>query len=207
MMKKYVALIAVSWLAVSAHGEEVVLKSLQGNVTVRRANTKKWFPARAGIKLNLNDQVKTAGAALAQVVIDSGATLLVKEKSWFSLKQDKRGRIVSFRIGEFLIGLKKKADYRQKFRVRTPVSVASVRGTVFWGKSDEAEVTSYACFTGSIEIWGQGQSVVLEPGQATTISPNEAPLTPQPSTIPKEYVETFRIDNSLGDIDELLAEQ
>jgi ferric-dicitrate binding protein FerR (iron transport regulator) len=162
--------------------------------------------AKTGQKLKRNDQVRIGTSGILQLDFDSGAILLVKEKSQFSLKRDNRGSLVSFRIGEFLVGLKQKLQGEQRFRVRTPTAVASVRGTVFWGKSNEAKTTSYACFTGSIEVWGKGQQVILEPGQVTSVKLNETPHTPEPSTIPADYINTFKINNSLGGIDQLLNE-
>lgn len=185
--------------------EEAVITTLRGSVSVRAAASKKWKPATPGQKLKKNDQIKTGPSALVQVDVGSRATLLVKENSRLSFQRDRRGQLVSFQIGEFLVGLKKKLQGQERFRVRTPVAVAAVRGTVFWGKSDELKKTSYACFTGSIEVWGQRRHVVLEPGQMTSVLPNQSPQTPEPNTIPGDYVDTFKIDGSLGGIEQLLT--
>lgn len=205
-LKNILILITALSLSGFASAEEVVLKAVQGTVTIRPVGSKKWVPAKIGRKIKQNEQVRTDGLSLARLDFASGATLIVKERSWFSIKQDKKGRIVAFRLGEFLIGLRKKVAGQTQLRVRTPAAVAAVRGTVFWGKSDDQKTSEYACFKGSINVWGQGKNVILEPGMATSIKLGQPPVDPTPNNIPDDYVNTFKIEESLGTIEELLQE-
>ncbi len=182
----------------TAHAADAVLKSCRGVVSVRLVATGKWVRGKPGQDLHRNDQVRTGAKGAVQLAFASGANMLVKEGSWLSLRRDRRGPIVSFRAGEFLIGLKNKLEGKDRFRVRTPVAVGAIRGTVFWGKHDKSNTTTFACLTGTIDVWAQGGNVLLEPGQLTTVSGKAAPAPTQAHNITPEFVQTFAIDGDVA---------
>lgn len=206
-MKKGLAFLLLLGMTGPAHAVEAVLKSVTGTVRVRSHGHKKFHQAQAGESLRRDDRVALGPKSSAQVVFTSGATMLIKEKSRFTLKHDKHGTLVSFDLGEFLIGLKTKLTGGERFRVRTPAAIAAVRGTVFWGKTDEAKTSQYACFTGNIEIWAKGKMVTIKPGESSSIAFNQAPGAPSASTIPADYIQTFAIDGSLQGLDQQITEE
>ena len=206
-MRKIFIAFAVLALSTPLQAAEAVLKACKGAVSVRTASTGKWIKARPGLSLSRNDTVKTGATGLVQLSFKSGATMLVKQGSTLSFRRDKRGPIVSFRAGEFLIGLRKKLAGKDRFRVRTPVAVGAIRGTVFWGKHDEANTTTFACLTGFIDVWAHGESVVLVPGQQTVVAPEAAPASPAPHGIPSEFLQTFAINGSIDGLDAQVAEE
>lgn len=193
--------------APSGWAADAVLKSLRGHVSVRPAATGKWQAATPGLELNAKDQVITGKNGAVQLSFASGATMLVKERSRFSLGADRIGKLVRFRSGEFLIGLRKKLEGSERFRVRTPVAVAAVRGTVFWGKSDKTEGSKFACFSGFIDVTGKGKRVRLTPGQETAIRPNEPPAEPTPTDIQIAYMQNFAIDGSVDGLDAQVSDE
>lgn len=192
---------------VAATAADAVLKATRGHVSVRPAATRRWIRPEAGYELQPNDQVMTAQNGAIKLSFANGATMLVRGKSRFSLGADRWGKLVRFRTGEFLIGLRRKLDGGERFRVRTPVAVAAVTGTVFWGKSDPVEGTSIACFTGAIDVWAKGAEVTLQPGQLTAVRPGGRPSEPAAAGIPPDYIRVFEIDGSLQGIDEQIAEE
>jgi ferric-dicitrate binding protein FerR (iron transport regulator) len=205
-MRRLVVAVALCSLPLTARAAgEAVLKASRGHVSVRSAATRQWTVAQPGMELNRNDQVMTGKNGAVQLSFANGATMLVKERSRFSLSADKWGRLVRFRSGEFLIGLRKKLEGADRFRVRTPIAVAAVRGTVFWGKSDPTEGDKFACFTGFIEVYAKGKNITLEPGQLTSIAPQQPPADPQPSNIDPAYLQNFAVDGSLQGIDEQIS--
>jgi len=208
-MMKNLILAAMVVVSASAAGEaaEAVMKASRGHVSVRGADSKTWVRAAAGMELKKNDQVMTGKDGAVQLSFANGATMLVKERSRFAMKTDKWGKIIAFRRGEFLIGLRTKLQGNDRFRVKTPVAVAAVRGTVFWGKHEDAEGTSIACFTGVVDVWAKGKNVALEPGLKTTVSADAPPADPVAAGIPPEYIQNFSVDGSLQGIDEQIASE
>jgi hypothetical protein len=198
---------AVLGAAAAAEASEAVLKALQGEVSVRPADSREFAPARAGQKLGPDDQVRTGRGALAQIQFRSGASLLMKERSRALVRARGREVFVSFSRGEFLIGLKKKLGVKDKFTVRTPACIAAVRGTVFWGLSDDDKSSTYACFVGEVEVSAQGRSVVLSPGQKLKVAAGGAPGKPGPADIPAGTVDAFAINGDLLGVDRLLRKE
>ncbi len=192
-------------MAAPGFAADAVLKGFRGHVSVRPAATGQWVKATPGFELNEKDQVITGKNGAVQLSFANGATMLVKERSRFSMGVDRVGKLVKFRTGEFLIGLRKKLEGKDRFRVRTPVAVAAVRGTVFWGKSDKIDGTQFACFTGFIDVTAKGKKVTLLPGQATSIKPLEGPAEPAPSAIQMAYIQNFSVDGSLQGIDDQIT--
>ncbi len=205
MKKTALAFFVFSFFVAALHANTAQIKSFRGDVVVKSAGKKGWSKAVPGQKIRRNDRVHVKGGAVAQLEFASGAMVLVKENSRFSLLRYKNNDMLSFAIGEFLIGLKRKLKKDEKFRVRTPAAVAAVRGTVFWGKSDDLQTSRYACLTGSIDIWAKNKTVTLKPGQQTAIDMNYPPLDPSESNIPADFIKTFEVDGSLQGMDELIA--
>jgi len=206
MLRWSTAFLLLAAVASTARAADAVLKSCEGVVSVRPAVTGKWIRGKPGQTLSRNDQVRTGAKGAVQLSFTNGADMLVKPGSWFSLRRDRRGPIVSFRAGEFLIGLKNKLAGKERFRVRTPVAVGAIRGTVFWGQHDK-DTTTFACLTGSIEVWARGANVVLEPGQQTTVASDAPPAPALAHAIPPEFVQTFAIEGSVAGIDQQLTDE
>lgn len=202
--KAFWLLFGVPLLAAPARAADATLRALSGKAYVRSAGAAAFRPARAGQKLRRDDTLRTGDGAVAQVVFKSGATVLVKEKSRFSLRADKTGEVLTFVRGEFLIGLRRKLKDGRKFEVRTPACVAAVRGTVFWGLSDENKKSTYACFTGAIDVTAQGKTAALRPGEKLEVAFGAAPGPVRAADIPADYVDTFAVDQSLQGVDEML---
>lgn len=207
-MKKFpLILLTMMAFAPVLHAADARIKNLQGDVSIRRAGQKEWKPAKKGQTIRRNDRVYLSTGSTAQLAFASGATLLVKEKSRFSLRRDPQGDVVSFTVGEFLIGLKRKLKGREQFRVRTPAAVAAVRGTVFWGKTDDAQTSYYACLTGAIEVSAYNKKVTVLPGQGTSIAYGKTPADASPLAVDPASLNAFAIDGSLQGLDEQIASE
>jgi hypothetical protein len=200
------ALAAVLSVGTAARAADAVMGGVKGRVLVKTGNAESFYPARRGAPLFFGDQIKTEAGALAHVLFKDGATLLVKEKSDFTLEGNKRDTTVSFRVGEFLIGLKRKLRPDEKFRVRTPAAAAAVRGTLFWGLSDANQDSHYACFVDAIEITAQGKSLLLEKGQKVKIPYGHIADPPETADVPLDYMDTFAVDGALHGLKDMVAE-
>ncbi|MGQ0644112.1 MAG: FecR family protein [Elusimicrobiota bacterium] len=176
---------------------DAVLKRISGPVTVVSRADGAERPARAGQKIKFGDEIRTGEGGMVHVVMRGGAAVLAKPKTRLSLAGTRRDRTVDFAAGEFLVGLKRKLGRRDRFQVRTPAAVASVRGTLLWGLSGEDESAAFACFEGAVNVEAQGRSTLLTPGRKVAVPSGEAPGRPEPSGVPLSYLDTFAVDGSL----------
>jgi ferric-dicitrate binding protein FerR (iron transport regulator) len=200
--------IALSVLAASiastagaADGPSVL--AAQGRVLVVHQGGKP-VQAAQGQTLQYGDEIRTLKASLAQIGFPDGATILIKENSAFLIAGTPRRTLLSFSIGEFLIGLKRRLAGNETFRVRTPAAVAAVRGTLFWGLSDQNNDAAFASLDNEIVVTAQGRSITLKPGQKTNIPFGKPPQAPQAASIPPSFLGTFAIGGSIQGLDGLL---
>lgn len=204
-MDRIIAVFLVMTLAGAARAADATLAKVKGDVFIRAGGSEKYLRAKGGEELLFGDRVRTGAGAVAQVVLggDRGA-VLVREDSSFTLEGDADKTLLSFRVGEFLIGLRKPLAAGQSFRVRTPAAVAAVRGTLFWGKTDEAKTTTYAGFGHAIEVTAQGKTVLVEAGKKTTVAFGQAPAAAQAHDIPAAYADNFKVDGGLQSLETLV---
>ncbi|MCP5624029.1 hypothetical protein NL313_27505, partial [Klebsiella pneumoniae] len=77
--------------------------------------------------------------------------------------------------GEFLVGLKRLLKRGEWFKLRTPAAMASVRGTLFWGKSDKDRNLTIAGFGHRVDILALGKNVSVDAGMTTTVTYGKPP--------------------------------
>jgi len=130
--------------------------------------------------------------------------VLVRGDSSFTITGDADHTQLNFRFGEFLIGLRKALTSSQSFKVRTPAAVAAVRGTLFWGKSDESKTTTYAGFGHTIAVTAKGKTVLVHAGEKTTVALGRAPAETAKHDIPVSYTDNFRIGGDLQNLESLV---
>ena len=196
--------LALVLCAAPVFAADAVLVKFSGPVFVRAQGAEKDMPVKGGEELLYGDAVRTGPGAVAQVEIVGRGAVLIRENSSFSLQGDPQKTTLNFKFGEFLIGLRKKLENGQSFRVRTPGAVAAVRGTLFWGKSDDKKTTTYAGFGHTIAVTAKGKTVLVHAGEITSVPFGEAPAAVKPSEIPLSYVDNFRVDGSLQKLEELV---
>jgi len=204
-MRRALAVFLLASLCGAARAADAVLAKVRGPVYYRAGGSQKYVPAKGGEELLYGDRVRTGPGAIAQLVLGDGrGAVLVREDSSFTLEGEPGRTSLNFRVGEFLIGLRRSLEKGQSFQVRTPAAVAAVRGTLFWGKSAADKTTTYAGFGHAIEVTAQGRTVVVDAGRTTTIGFGQAPSAPVKHQIPASYLDAFAIDGGLQDLKSLV---
>lgn len=198
----FIALTAA--LGGAAQAADAVIAKVKGDVYFRAAGSDKYARAKGGEELIFGDRVRTGAGAVAQIVLPERGAILVREDSSFVLEGDTDKTLLNFRLGEFLIGLRKTLEAGQSFRVRTPAAVAAVRGTLFWGKSGADKTTTYAGLGHVIEVTAQGKTVAVAAGQTVAVPFGSAPSEPKPHGIPMSYWANFAVGDDLQGLGELI---
>ncbi|MFI5345834.1 MAG: FecR domain-containing protein [Elusimicrobiota bacterium] len=202
-MAKLLAL-ALVLASTPAFAADAVLVKLSGPVFIRAGGAPKDIRAKGGEELIYGDAVRTGPGAVAQIELTGRGAVLVRENSAFILQGDPQMTLLNFKFGEFLIGLRKALTSGESFRVRTPAAVAAVRGTLFWGKSDEKKTTTYAGLEHVIAVTAKGKTVLIPAGLTTTVAYGEPPSDPKPHDIAKSYLNNFAVDGDILGLGDLL---
>ena len=174
--------------------------------TAKATHNGRTFNIKVGQKLDVGDKIMTGNASIIHVILPNEQIILVKEKSSFTFEGKQKKILISFAMGEFLIGLKNKLKKNNRFSVRTPTSVLAVRGTLFWGLVKPDGSSEFICLHSLISISRDGKSVYLNPGDKATMLSKTKGITLSKANVPVEYLDTFNVQNSLAGIKKILAE-
>lgn len=188
-----VILISLYFINIS-FGESVarLIKS-EGVVYLKRMGMQTYSEvAQVGASINNGDAIKVGDYGFAALIfIDDRSVVKVKPNSQFEIMDTKNTRSVNIEFGTILNKIEKE-NRTKTFRVVSPVSVASVKGTEFAAMINPSGVDQFIGKEGLFDVFNSvsGQTVSVGPGQKALsgstgslmqapASPNEYPQDPE----------------------------
>lgn len=169
---------------------QVLVARVNGVVTLFPGGQGDGVPAANGTPLEPGDELRTAKASEAQVLLEPDGIVVMKEGSVFRLPGAGKGPELRLEVGAALFKLLKGGPH-SALVVRTPGAVAAVRGTEFAvelssagaptaiGVFDEGQVAA-SCVSADGGAVGE---VKLAPRQETVCAPGAPPTAPGPLKI------------------------
>lgn len=153
-MKKLTTLLSVcvllSWCAAPSFADAVISFSA-GPATVQRGG--QALEAKKGMALAENDAVITQDNARVALLVDGTSRVWVAPRSHMEIASLAQGSVWKLLAGKIRAQVKLLSG--KKFRVNTPVSVCSVRGT-FWYVGHSEGKTEVAVTEGAVNVTDQG---------------------------------------------------
>ena len=150
------------------------LTAVTGEVVVHPAGGGDEVSGAADMPLEEGDRVTTSADSTAEIALDGGSLIALRESTDFTLENtSKNASVFSLALGSLLAKIQKLGS--QSLSVRSPSSVAAVRGTEF-GVDVEDEQSHVGGFDeGRVEVQGQtGGKTVLTPNQETSVARGQA---------------------------------
>ena len=208
-----VILVSLYFINIS-FGESVarLIKS-EGVVYLKRMGMQTYSEvAQVGASINNGDAIKVGDYGFAALIfIDDRSVVKVKPNSQFEIMDTKNTRSVNIEFGTILNKIEKE-NRTKTFRVVSPVSVASVKGTEFAAMINPSGVDQFIGKEGLFDVFNSvsGQTVSVGPGQKALsgstgslmqapASPNEYPQDPELEVEerkkPSERDESKKIEN------------
>ena len=173
------------------------ITNVTGTVVVHPADGSTEVDADADMPLEQGDRVVTSAGATAEIALDGGSLMTLSENSDFTLENtQKSASIFSLSLGSLLAKIQKLGT--QSLSIRSPTSVAAVRGTerglhhveaAAGVDGDEADVegdggqSHVGVFDeGRVEVQGSsgGRPEVLTPNQETSVARGQVPMRATP---------------------------
>lgn len=141
-------LVAVS-PALPLHAQEAIarLLDLQGSVEVRRKGDATWSPATEGSALEPGDTIRTLGRSQATILRPDGTTLELFPLSEATVDDEKA---VMLWLGKIWSQFQKAVG--RPHEIRTPSSVALIRGTVLTVEAETTGASQVAVVEGLVEV-------------------------------------------------------
>lgn len=168
--KLFFSLIIIPFLMNQIQAAEEVAKvaKARGQVQIKHQADVDFSSLKAGQSVFDGDVIKVGGVGFCIIVfLDDKSILKIRESSQFQFMETANTRTINIDFGKVLADVKK--DKRKDFRIETPVSVASVKGTQFWAVSNKMGFDKFYGLEGEVEVFNtiSGQFQSLGPGQMT----------------------------------------
>ena len=180
-------LIVLSGLALAvSYPQAAKIIAVKGDPEVFKSVKNEWTKTAKGSEVRSTDKVRCGKDSRADILLDNGHRVRMWPKSEISLNKIESGqtdiKLIFGRIRSFV----KKLRPREKFEVKTPVAVCSVRGTDFSVEVGEDNKVMVEVYEGQVAAREEltGSEVLVNPGEFTSIVTNMAPQTPR--EIPRE---------------------
>ena len=153
----------------STWGESVArLIKAEGVVYLKRLGMQTYSEvAQLGTSINNGDAIKVGDYGFAALIfIDDRSVVKIKPNSQFEIMDTKNTRSVNIEFGTILNKIEKE-NRTKTFRVVSPVSVASVKGTEFAAMINPSGVDQFIGKEGLFDVFNSvsGQTVSVGPGQ------------------------------------------
>jgi len=156
---------------VVAKSDAVVIKA-KGDVTVSKANGTS-LKAKRGTKLENGDKIKTgSNGRMAVKFIDDNSLLRIRPNSSCTINTKKEQNSVAknifVEVGSIFSRITKGPN--TSFRVTTPTSVASVKGTSYWTVQKFKGGTQYFGEDGIVEVSNDAGTALMKAGETSIVS-------------------------------------
>lgn len=166
------------------------LVQLQGQVTVRRAGTQDWGPARLDQNLFAGDAVQTGAVSRAAILAVDESQIKLNENTLFVIKSAvpsprlgwakttpaaaAEPALSLYQVPQGEIWLRNsKEEFR--FEIETPALTAAVRGTELDLRVAPDGLTAVVLLSGALVLANPQGQVALNPGEEGLARPGEAP--------------------------------
>jgi len=167
-----------------------VMSKIIGDVKVDPVTEPGWRAAAWGGKLFDGDKLKTGEASFSSIMFLDRSLVKIRENSKFTIKSKRTVKReldteIYMKVGE----LNLKAAKGSQFKIQTPTSVASVKGTELNLLVEEDGTTILTVIEGTVAFMNEMGEVLATEMTISRSSVNEAPS--EPKEIPKNELPTW----------------
>ncbi len=160
---------------------EVQASVAQGEALVRFADGDEWISLGEGAPLEPGDRVRVPAGGRVELVTPEGDVLEIQEESELEVEASApKDRSLRLALGGLLAKLL--PDPEKKFRVRTPLAVAAVRGTEFGLDVSAEGATEVGVAEGAVAFQAldekgepRGEELRVPPQEGAEVRPGKGP--------------------------------
>ena len=199
------------FLSISSLRSDVIARliKVEGKVFFKRLGMETFSEkAKPGAAIVNGDQIKIGDEGYAAVIyIDDRSIIKIKANTKFSFMDSPNTRTIDLVHGTLLNKINKEKRTKS-FRIQTPVSVASVKGTEFAAIVSEKGIEQFICKEGSFEVLNMisGQTVNVGPGEKAFS--NATGDLVQAVASPKDYPQDPELEENIElELEEILDSQ
>jgi len=152
------------------------LESARRKVEIQRIDTKEWRPASRNTILKTNEKIRTGRRSTARIKLKDGTKILILQNSRVEMENlSSIQKTIKLMRGR-LRAIVKKIKGAKNFQIKTPIGVASVRGTDFEVEyledSEDMTVIVKSGQVGVSRLGDLANEVILNPGDKIIFGPS-----------------------------------
>tara|TARA_B100000131_G_scaffold116759_1_gene113677 strand:+ start:1773 stop:2513 length:741 start_codon:yes stop_codon:yes gene_type:complete len=207
MINKIFILLAFSFFLFSNNGIAMITKS-KGAVEYKK-NSDGSILERKNIKKGMSlydkDRIVTGSNGFAKYIyLDDGSLIKVHKNAEVYVYGaiDKRSIVKQINVTEGNVKFEVSKQGSEDFTVITPTSVASVKGTDFWLKTDDEDGDQFFGLSGLVNVTNIESNTVLQLTRNTTIKSRPDGQIIIQKTEPKDFRKLQELELDVGEIDE-----
>ena len=207
MINKIFILLAFSFFLFSNNGIAMITKS-KGAVEYKK-NSDGSILERKNIKKGMSlydkDRIVTGSNGFAKYIyLDDGSLIKVHKNAEVYVYGaiDKRSIVKQINVTEGNVKFEVSKQGGEDFTVITPTSVASVKGTDFWLKTDDEDGDQFFGLSGLVNVTNIESNTLLQLTRNTTIKSRPDGQIIIQKTEPKDFRKLQELELDVGEIDE-----
>ncbi|MBN2424139.1 MAG: FecR domain-containing protein [Calditrichaceae bacterium] len=175
-VKYIIILVTLIYSFAFAQNPVAVVIKTKGDVTITKADGKKAGKIKTGAKLYDGDKIVTGVKGIVAITfLDDKSLVRIRPNSSCTINAKKEensiAKNVFVEVGTIFSKITKQ---KSKFKVSTPTSVASVKGTEYWTVQEFKGGTNYFCEYGIIEISNDEGSALVKAGETGAVSSSKS---------------------------------
>ena len=213
MNKKYTVfnLILFFLLSISSLRSDVIARliKVEGKVFFKRLGMETFSEkAKPGAAIVNGDQIRIGDEGYAAVIyIDDRSIIKIKANTKFSFMDSPNTRTINLVHGTLLNKINKERRTKS-FRIQTPVSVASVKGTEFAAIVSQKGIEQFVCKEGSFEVLNMISGQTVNVGSGQKAFSNATGDLVQAVASSKDYPQDPEFEGNIeSDLEEILESQ
>ncbi len=159
-----------------------VLAKINGRLDVNEIVDPGWRIANMGQMLSNGDRLRSGAEAWAAIFFLDGSQIKMHENSNFTIQSERekeRALKTTIKVAQGEMWMKVPPDKGSNFKIETPTSVASVKGTEFNLRVEQDGTTFLTVIEGSVEFLNELGRVLATEMTSCMAAQNEAPSAPQ----------------------------
>ena len=207
MINKILILFSFSFFLFSNNGIAMITKS-KGAVEYKK-NSDGSILERKNIKKGMSlydkDRIVTGSNGFAKYIyLDDGSLIKVHKNAEVYVYGaiDKRSIVKQINVTEGNVKFEVSKQGSEDFTVITPTSVASVKGTDFWLKTDDEDGDQFFGLSGLVNVTNIESNTLLQLTRNTTIKSTPDGQMLIQKTEPKDFRKLQELELDVGEIDE-----
>jgi len=131
-----------------------IVFQVKGAAKIKKVENEKFKSLKKGVHIDSGDMIKTGEDGSVALIFTDDKSLLRIRSNTETVIQGKRemtsiSKRINMEVGALWVNIK---EGKGEFKVATPTSVASVKGTEFWVLVDKIGDTDVICLKGLIEL-------------------------------------------------------